>query len=91
MRRWWPTMRRARRSAERTVARAANRAAIRERAGFADDDVPLAVVVSRLTGQKGADLLVPIVPILRSIPLRLVVLGSGEADIAERVGDRGGG
>ena len=68
---------------ERTVARAANRAAIRERAGFADDDVPLAVVVSRLTGQKGADLLVPIVPILRSIPLRLVVLGSGEANIAE--------
>ena len=67
---------------ERALARAINRAAIRERAGFADDDVPLAVMVSRLTGQKGADLLVPIVPILRSIPLRLFVLGSGEAEIA---------
>ena len=91
MRRWWPTTAASTKKPERTVARAANRAAIRERAGFADDDVPLAVVVSRLTGQKGADLLVPIVPILRSIPLRLVVLGSGEANIAERVGDRGGG
>ena len=67
------------------MARAANRDAIRQQAGFPDDDVPLAVVVARLTGQKGADLLVPIVPILRSIPLRLVVLGSGEADIAERL------
>jgi starch synthase len=72
-------------SAERTIARAANRAAIRDRAGFPSDDVPLAVMVSRLTAQKGADLLVPIVPILRSIPLRLVVLGSGEAEIAERL------
>jgi starch synthase len=71
--------------AERRAAREANRAAVRKRAGFAIDDVPLAVVIARLTGQKGADLLVPIVPILRSIPLRLVVLGSGEADIAERL------
>jgi starch synthase len=72
-------------TAERTIARAANRSAIRDRAGFPGDDVPLAVMVSRLTAQKGADLLVPIVPILRSVPLRLVVLGSGEADIAERL------
>ena len=47
--------------------------------------MPLAVVIARLTGQKGADLLVPIVPILRSIPLRLVVLGSGEAEIAAQL------
>ena len=72
-------------TAERTMARVANRAAVRMRAGFADDDVPLAVAISRLTGQKGADLLVPIVPILRSIPLRLVVLGSGEAEIAAQL------
>ena len=52
------------------------------RVGFPDDDVPLAVAIARLTAQKGADLLVPIVPILRSMPLRLVVLGSGEAEIA---------
>jgi starch synthase len=70
------------RTTERAAARLANRAAVRLRAGFADDDVLLGVAVTRLTGQKGADLLVPIVPILRSIPLRVVVLGSGEAPIA---------
>jgi starch synthase len=73
------------RTSDRVLARAANRAAARLRAGFPDDDVPLGVVIARLTGQKGADLLVPIVPILRSIPLRLIVLGTGEADIAERL------
>lgn len=71
---------------ERDVARRRNRAAVFERAGFdaemLDDGVPLAVVVTRLTGQKGADLLLPIVPLLKSIPLRVVVLGSGEASIA---------
>lgn len=68
---------------ERAAARRANRAAVRRRAGFAtSDDVLLGVAVTRLTSQKGADLLVPIVPILRSIPLRVVVLGSGEAPIA---------
>ena len=72
-------------TADRTMAKRANRAAVRTRAGFPDDDVPLAVVIARLTGQKGADLLVPIVPILRSIPLRLVVLGSGEAEIAAQL------
>ena len=72
-------------TADRTMARKANRAAVRTRAGFADDDIPLAVAIARLTGQKGADLLVPIVPILRSIPLRLVVLGSGEAEIAAQL------
>ncbi len=72
-------------TADRTMARRANRAAVRIRAGFPDDDVPLAVAIARLTGQKGADLLVPIVPILRSIPLRLVVLGSGEAEIAAQL------
>ena len=84
MRRWWRTTRRARRSSSgRSLGPPTGR---RSASGpvFADDDVPLAVMVSRLTGQKGADLLVPIVPILRSIPLRLFVLGSGEAD------DRGG-
>ena len=71
---------------ERDSARRRNRAAVFERAGFdpvlLDDGVPLAVMVTRLTGQKGADLLLPVVPILKSIPLRVVVLGAGEASIA---------
>jgi starch synthase len=73
-------------AAERTAARAANRAEVRRRGGFDDDDVLLAVMVSRLTGQKGADLLLPIIPVLDQVPLRLVVLGAGEQAIADALG-----
>jgi len=69
----------------RDIARRQNRAAALKRAGFVldpSDDTPLAVMVTRLTGQKGADLLLPIAPILKTIPLRVIVLGSGEASIA---------
>jgi starch synthase len=62
--------------------RARNRAALCERFGFPDDKVPLAIVVSRLTGQKGIDLLVPLVPLLAEIPMRVAVLGSGDARLS---------
>jgi starch synthase len=45
-------------------AKSPNRVALLERFGFADDTVPLASVVTRLTHQKGIDLLEPIVPLL---------------------------
>ena len=64
------------------AARVANRAALLERLGLAGDDVPLAVVVTRLTHQKGIDLLVPLIPLLAQIPMRLAVLGSGDAGLA---------
>ncbi len=59
--------------------RAANRAALSARVGFPDDAVPLATIVTRLTHQKGVDLVTPLVPLLDEIPLRLAVLGSGDA------------
>ncbi len=59
--------------------KAANRTALCDRLGFPDDDVPLAVIVTRLTEQKGVDLITPIVPLLADIPIRLGVLGSGDA------------
>ena len=40
-------------------------------------------MVTRLTGQKGVDMLRPIVPVLRHVPMRLVVLGVGEAPLAQ--------
>jgi starch synthase len=40
------------------------------------------VAVTRLTDQKGIDLLVPLVPLLEQIPMRLAVLGSGDAQLA---------
>jgi len=62
--------------------RAVNRTVLLERLGFDDGDVPVATVVTRLTPQKGIDLLVPLVPLLEQIPLRLGVLGSGDASLA---------
>ena len=66
-------------------ARAGNRTALLARLGFPDDDVVLATVVTRLTHQKGIDLLVPLVPLLAQIPMRLAVLGSGEARLAAQL------
>jgi len=71
--------------AARGAAKAANRAAVYERVGRRElwrDELPLAVMVTRLTGQKGVDLLEPVIPLLAEIPLRLVVLGSGDAALA---------
>lgn len=61
------------------------RSALLDRFGFVDDDVPLATVVTRLTEQKGIDLLVPLIPLLEQIPMRLAVLGSGDAVLAARL------
>ena len=55
--------------------------------GFADDGVVLGAVVTRLTHQKGIDLLAPLVPLLSQIPLRLAVLGSGDAGLAAHLSD----
>jgi starch synthase len=58
------------------------RQALSERLGFADDATPLATVVTRLTDQKGVDLLIPLIPLLEQIPMRLGILGSGDAVLA---------
>lgn len=63
------------------AARRRNRAAVVERVGWADDGRPLAVMVSRLTEQKGIDMIVPIIPVLRHVPMRLVLLGVGEVGL----------
>jgi starch synthase len=68
-------------------SRRANRTALLERVGFPDDTVVLATVVTRLTHQKGVDLLTPLVPLLSQIPMRLAVLGSGDAALAAQLHD----
>lgn len=68
-------------------ARRANRSVLLDRVGFPDDDVVLATVVTRLTHQKGVDLLTPLVPLLAEIPMRLAVLGSGDAALAAELHD----
>jgi starch synthase len=47
--------------------------------------IPLAGVVSRLTSQKGIDLIADIVPRLPQLPAQLVVLGTGERKLIQRL------
>ena len=68
-------------SASTIVNRAPNKAAVEERFGLDHDDTPIFAVVSRLTWQKGLDMLVPLCDELVERGARLVVLGSGDAEI----------
>lgn len=59
-----------------------NRAAIEERFGLAaNPTAPLFCVVSRLTSQKGLDLLLEALPVLVGRGARLALLGSGDKDL----------
>jgi starch synthase len=49
-----------------------------------DTHQPLIAVISRMTGQKGLDLVADIVPELHRLDAKLVVLGSGEAEYESR-------
>lgn len=53
-------------------------AALHERVGWDDDDLPLIGMVTRLVEQKGIDLVLGIVPYLERMGARLIMLGSGE-------------
>ncbi len=59
--------------------RAANKKAVEERFGLVRDDSLLFSVVSRLTWQKGIDILVGVIDELVANGARLAVLGSGDA------------
>lgn len=62
--------------------RAANKAALQARMGLPRDaDAPLFGVVSRLTWQKGVDLLLTCLPVLRALGAQLALVGAGEAGI----------
>jgi starch synthase len=69
-------------SAKRLAGRAANRAAVQARMGLAPDpDAPLFAVISRLTWQKGMDLLPGMIPTLLAGGAQLAVLGTGDGAI----------
>jgi len=62
-----------------------NRAALGERLGLAlQADTPLLGMISRITRQKGADLVIDAAPELLARGARVVVLGSGDADLEAR-------
>ncbi|NRA98826.1 MAG: glycogen synthase GlgA [Rhodobacteraceae bacterium] len=58
-------------------------AALREEMGLEDNGGPLAVVVSRLTEQKGLDLLIEALPGFLSRDGQLALLGSGDGGLEE--------
>jgi starch synthase len=72
-------------SATQLGGRDQNRRALRSRLGFPEDLIPLATVVTRLTEQKGIDLLLPIIPLLAQVPMRMAVLGSGDAALSAQL------
>lgn len=68
----------ARYTARKLDARKANRHAIEERFGLEPDGGPLAIVITRLTWQKGMDILAHEFDRLIELGLRIAVLGSGD-------------
>ncbi|WP_338697421.1 glycogen synthase GlgA [Bradyrhizobium sp. 26S5] len=75
----------ARYSAGQPAARAANKAALQQRFGLDPaPDAMLLGVVSRLSWQKGLDLLLENIPALLGEGIQLALLGSGDRDLQDR-------
>jgi len=68
-------------TAGKLAARTKNKRAIEQEFGLDRDDGPLFIVVSRLTWQKGMDVLETVLDHLVGIGGRLALLGSGDAEI----------
>jgi starch synthase len=66
-------------SARKITPRRANRLAVEERFGIDTDNAPLFAVISRLTWQKGMDLLAEIAGDMADAGAKLVILGTGDA------------
>ena len=65
-------------TARHLEGKAANKAALQAQFGLEQrPDLPLLAVVSRLTEQKGLDLLLEVAPQILKLPAQLVVLGNG--------------
>lgn len=74
-------------SASRLAPRKKNKRAIEQEFALERSDGPLFVVVSRLTWQKGMDVLVQVLDHLVGIGGRLALLGSGDAAIEQQFQD----
>lgn len=74
----------ARYTAGKLAGRAKNKRAVEKVFGLDRDDGPLFIVVSRLTWQKGMDVLAEVLDHLVGIGGRLALLGSGDAELEQR-------
>lgn len=69
----------------RMAGKAANRRVVQERFGLVDGtDAPLVGVVSRLTDQKGVDLILEALPAMLDLGVRLAVVGAGDPGLERR-------
>jgi starch synthase len=74
--------------ADRLTSKAFNKEALQERLGLPPEArVPLVGMVSRLTQQKGIDLVVEVAREIVGLPAQLVVLGSGERELESALAD----
>ncbi len=63
-----------------------NKRALQDEAGLEPDLArPLAAVITRLSHQKGADIIAQIVPALTRLGAQIVVLGTGDADLEDEI------
>jgi len=70
--------------ADSLVGRAANKTALQQRMGLAEQpDTFLVGVISRLSWQKGLDLLLENLPMMLADGMQLALLGSGDADLQD--------
>lgn len=61
------------------------RAELHSRLGLVDDGSLLAVAVTRLTEQKGVDLLLPSLALLDELPIQVGILGTGDRTLADEL------
>jgi starch synthase len=75
-------------TATRPAGKQDNKRALQARMGLTQTlDIPLFGVISRMTHQKGVDLIADIAEQLLALPAQLVVLGAGEAPLQKRFRD----
>lgn len=72
----------ARYSVDDMAGKAVSRTALLDEVGWAESDAPIVGVVSRLVEQKGIDFVLDVSRFARTMPIRLIMLGSGERWIA---------
>jgi starch synthase len=78
----------ARYDAASVADRAANKRALQQRFGLPDDPQRLLLAaVTRLTWQKGIDVLAEVVPMVREIGAQLALLGTGDRALEQQFGD----
>jgi len=72
---------------DRLDGKAANKAALLREFGLPAGDGPLLAIISRLTTQKGLDLVLEVLPDIMREGAKVVVLGAGERDIERAFDD----